>query len=534
MLSFPQIEQTANEFFKNFSGDRFEFSEAAEFLFEKFPAKDADEKEMTEKKLRNILDGSDDGFARTFYGDTFYILDRYLKGLVFRCKPRPFELEEGILVPGARFEPYHSPELFADDLELSSDCGKIQTKDYLASYEKVEDLYYLLGPGGTIDMFYAEKQDNTDAIMEAGGLKGSLRLSQTVFDFAQFYKEHNVRNGDILKFTLDSYMNGTIRVEHEPRPDAPTAKETQEWIRKFEKYLGKVCRDYKDSFDIPSQILYAYIYGEDEGNDLRKLRGPAIDTYHTLMQNVEFIREGVDWTLSSSDNDDDSEIFSMPDTAAEKEEKSPCSCGHDHKDHECTCGHDHKDHECTCGNGKCTCGHEHKEEVPEEITADQFTISAGSLESMDAICRELKADFRETEYRASVFDAMASGMDDFDEFQRVNGEFFELEFQDEAQKAVYLNFAEDIWEYVSDIYAHNIDAMKAPLRQRLLEINDHCADAQKEHETDKKTARKLGEIRQDIRTTLALLSTDAELEETAIEDLDLRIGDIEDSLDDYL
>ena len=324
MLSFPQIEQTANEFFKNFSGDRFEFSEAAEFLFEKFPAKDADEKEMTEKKLRNILDGSDDGFARTFYGDTFYILDRYLKGLVFRCKPRPFELEDGILVPGARFEPYHSPELFADDLELSSDCGKIQTKDYLASYEKVEDLYYLLGPGGTIDMFYAEKQDNTDAIMEAGGLKGSLRLSQTVFDFAQFYKEHNVRNGDILKFTLDSYMNGTIRVEHEPRPDAPrrdsaprrdgapnrsaptpppaaggtpavtgdapTAKETQEWIRKFEKYLGKVCRDYKDSFDIPSQILYAYIYGEDEGNDLRKLRGPAIDTYHTLMQNVEFIR----------------------------------------------------------------------------------------------------------------------------------------------------------------------------------------------------------------------------------------------------
>ena len=40
MLSFPQIEQTANEFLKNFSGDRFEFSEAAEFLFEKFPAKD--------------------------------------------------------------------------------------------------------------------------------------------------------------------------------------------------------------------------------------------------------------------------------------------------------------------------------------------------------------------------------------------------------------------------------------------------------------------------------------------------------------
>ena len=99
---------------------------------------------------------------------------------------------------------------------------------------------------------------------------------------------------------------------------------------------------------------------------------------------------------------------------------------------------------------------------------------------------------------------------------------------------VYLNFAEDIWEYVTEIYAHNIDAMKAPLRQRLLEINDRCAEAQKEQKDDKKTARKLNELRQDIRTTLALLSSDAELEEAAIEDLDLRIGDIEDALDDYL
>ena len=525
MLSFPQIEQTANEFLRNLSGDRFDFSEVAEFLFEKFPAKDADEKDMTEKKLRNVLDCSDDGLARTFYGDTFYLLDRYLNGLVFRCKPRPFELEEGILIPGARFEPFHSPELFVDDLELSSSCGKIPTKEYLASYEKVEDLYYLLGPGGTIDMFYAEKQDNTDAIMAAGGLRGSLRLSQTVFDFSHFYKEHNVRNGDILKFTLDSYMNGTLRVEHESRPDAPSAKETQEWIRKFEKYLGKVCRDYKDSFDIPSQILYAYIYGEDEGNDLRKLRGPAIDTYHTLMQNVEFRREGVDWTLSSSDNDDDSEIFSMPEQNQEENQK--CSCGKEHHDHECSCGKEHHDHECSCEK-------EHHEENPAEISPEQFTISSGSLESMDAICKELNADFREAEYRAAVFDAIASGMEDFAEFQRVNSHFFELNFQDEAQKVVYLNFAEDIWEYVTEIYAHNIDAMKAPLRQRLLEINDRCAEAQKEQKADKKTARKLNELRQDIRTTLALLSSDAELEEAAIEDLDLRIGDIEDALDDYL
>lgn len=511
MLSFPLIEQTANEFLKYCSGDRFDFSEAADFLFEKFPTDHSQEKEMAEKKLRNILDTAEDGLARTFHGDCFYLLDRYLKGLVFRCKPRPFEIEEGILVPGARFEPFHSQELFTDDLEIFSGNEKIQTRDFTASYETVEDLYFLLGPGETLDMFYAENQNNADTIMASGGLRGALRLTQTVFDFSKFYKDHNFRSGDVLKFTLDSYMNGVLHVEHEPRPDTPSGKEVQTWIEKFEKFLGKVCRDYKDSFDIPSQIMYAYIYGEDEGTDLRKLPAPPIDLYHTMMQSIEFQRNGIDWVLVSSDNDDD-DIFSMPD---EPENHEQCSCGHDHQD------------------GKCSCGHDHSEEKS-EISIDQFTISAGSLESMDAIFRELKTDCRESEFRAIVLDAMASGIETFEEFQRIHGELFELSFQDEAQKAAYLNFAEDIWEYSEEIYSHTVDSGKAPLRQRLLEINDRCSNLQKEYSSDKKVSVKLNEVRHDIRTTLSLLSSDALLESEALEDLDLRIGDIEDKLDDYL
>ena len=513
MLSFQQLEDTANEFLKYFTGDRFEFSEICDFLFEKFPAKDETERENTEKKLRNILDTSDEGLARTFHGDCFYILDRYLSGLVFRCKPRQFEIEEGILVPGARFEAFHSQELFVDDLEISSECGTIRTRDFTCSYDKVEDLYFLLGPGGTLDMFYAENQDNADAIMAAGGLKGALRLTQTVFDFREFYQKTNFRSGDILKFTLDSFMNGTLHVEHEPRPDAPSGNEVSLWIQKFEQSLGKVCRDYKDSFDIPSQLLYAYIYGEDCGTDLRKLPAPPIDTYHTLMRNIEFQRDGVDWVLISDDNETDDEPFRMPETHPEEK----CECGHDHKDGKCDCGHDH--------------GHE---EIPEDLSPDQFTISAGSLESMDAIYQELKADYRESEYRAYVLDALASGVETFDEFQRVNEELLSFEFQDEAQKTVFLNFAEDIWEYTSEIYAPNMDARKAPLRQRLLEVNTHCAEMQKEQGSNQKTLRKLNEIRHDIRTTLSLLSSDSELEESALDDLELRIGDIEDSLEDFV
>ena len=152
---------------------------------------------------------------------------------------------------------------------------------------------------------------------------------------------------------------------------------------------------------------------------------------------------------------------------------------------------------------------------------------------MDAIYQELKTDVRESEFRAAVFDAMASGLESFEEFSRVNESMLDLPFQDEAQKAAFFNFAEDIWEYTQEIYSHNIDARKAPLRQRLLEINTECAELQKAQSSNKKNWTQLNEIRRDIRTTLSLLSSDTELEENALESLELRIGDIEDSLEDF-
>jgi chromosome segregation ATPase len=124
-------------------------------------------------------------------------------------------------------------------------------------------------------------------------------------------------------------------------------------------------------------------------------------------------------------------------------------------------------------------------------------------------------------------------VESFDEVSRVYETMLDLPFQDEAQKAVFFNFAEDIWEYTQDIYSHNIDARKAPLRQRLLEINTECAELQKAQNSNEKNRKKLNEIRHDIRTTLALLSSDSELEENALESLELRIGDIEDSLEDF-
>ena len=345
--------------------------------------------------------------------------------------------------------------------------------------------------------------------MAAGGLKGALRLSQTVFDFSRFYREHNVRQGDLLKFTLDSYMNGTMHVEHEPRPDTPSRKEVEQWLSVFEKELGKVCRDYRDSFEIPAQIMYAYIYAAEDGIDLRRMPAPPVDTYHTMMQNIEFQRNGVDWVLVSSDNDDDFDPVPEPD------EKEKCSCGHDRHDHECSCGHDH--HGDFGG-----------------LSPEHFTISAGSLDSMNAIFQELNEDLSETEFRACVLDGIASGIEDFEEFLRVNGKFFELDFQDEAQKTAFLNFAEDIWENANEIYSHNVDALKAPLRQRLLDICGQCSEAKKNHSLEKQASAKLDSIRRDILDTLAILSSDSLLEESDAEALELRIGDIEDELEDYL
>ena len=131
-----------------------------------------------------------------------------------------------------------------------------------------------------------------------------------------------------------------------------------------------------------------------------------------------------------------------------------------------------------------------------------------------------------------MLDTIANGAESFAEFERIHENLVKFVFTDEGQEAAYLNYIEELWEQLADHYSHNIDSLKAPLRQRLLELTDRRIELSSiilEHKSTLSDDLKqdMVKLHKEILDTLFVLNRDAILEEEEIAELDLRVGDIE-------
>ena len=511
MLTYDQLEEAVMKFVMASEQESFD---AEELAAELDPHSEGENRENTFRRICNILD-SCEFVARKHSSDLYYILDRFFRGTTVLCKPRPFELEHGIFLPAARLEPFHPAELYAGELEIrgGTSSDPFELTEVKTAFGEVADLFFMLGPSGTVDMLVAESQDNYEAIRRCNGLNDSLTVKLEAFDFSAFYRESGFRSGDFLKFEIESWADGRWKVSHLSRIDAPSPAEIDRWIEKFESALTAVCSDYKDSLEIHEQIEYAYVYAAASGNDLRRLPGPSIDLYQNRMRSISFRRDGSEWTLISNDDldDDGSDEFSAstPEHGSAHGHSSSCACGHHHS-----------------GPGE--------EESPfGDMSPKDFSASQGTMESIDAILHEIHAPVSETEVQAYMLDTIANGAESFAEFERVHENLLKFVFTDEAQEAAYLNYVEDLWEQTADHYSHNLDSLKAPLRQRLLELTDRRIELSAvilEHggsTAPEELKNGMIQLHREILETLSLLNRDVLLEDEEISDLELRVGDIE-------
>lgn len=510
MLNYDKLENAVMKFIMESKQESFD---AEELAAEIDPQSDGEDRETTIRRICNMLD-SCEFVARKHSSDLYYILNNFFRGTTVLCKPRPFELEQGIFIPAARLEPFHPAELYAGELEFSSGMvsAPFELTEVKTAYKEIADLFFMLGPSGTIDTLVAESQDNYDAIRRHNGLNDAMTVTLEAFDFAEFYRSTGFRSGDFLKFEIKSWADGEWKVSHVSRIDAPSPAEINRWVDKFENALTDVCFDYKDSLEIHEQIMYAYVYAAASGSDLRRLPGPAIDLYQNMMQTISFRRDGSEWTLISNDALEDSSAADAPEHPHE----------HTHHGRACSCGHDHQHHE------------EHHGDTPfGDLSPDDFSASQGTMESLDAILHEIHAPIHETELQAYMLDTIAGGAESFAEFERVHEELIQFVFTDEGQETAYRNYVEELWEYLADHYSHNLDSLKAPLRQRLLELTDRrieLAAVILEHKSaalPEELKQNMVTLHKQILDTLFILNRDAVLEEEEIAELELRVGDIE-------
>ena len=158
MLSYDKLESGVMKFLDD---SKLECFDAEELASELEPQAEGEDRETVLRRVCGILD-SCGLVARKHSSDLYYILDHFFRGTEFLCKPREVEIAKGILIPAARFEPFHPAELYPDELEISAKHSReaFSLKEIRVNYGEISDLFLMLGPAGTMDMLIAESQEN--------------------------------------------------------------------------------------------------------------------------------------------------------------------------------------------------------------------------------------------------------------------------------------------------------------------------------------------------------------------------------------
>ena len=89
---------------------------------------------------------------------------------------------------------------------------------------------------------------------------------------------------------------------------------------------------------------------------------------------------------------------------------------------------------------------------------------------MPAILKAIGSSLSEVEIDSYILESCFDRDKDFTAFLNKVFDFEKLDFTDEAQKTVFLNFLEERFERLSENYNRFNDEEKAPLRSRILEI----------------------------------------------------------------
>ncbi len=546
MLNLNRIEEVIEDLLAENFAQKISFpaSELADAAIAELSVKDQDEIKRIRKECDLILRAHEDLFVS---GDKVYPKDTFFNGTELRIVPTGHEIEKAILFPGAAFIPFCSNELFSDEFELKDQQGNIlPVMEVQSPYNDLLPSFLMLGPSGIVDHLSAESEENRMLLRGAKTPDGlSFRLS--AFDLAAFYRDNSFQNGDAVIIRVEDWSSGKFRIVRIERHDQSAPEEEKSrFVRDFEHALIRVCQTERDYMEIPEQIAEAYLFAFEDDHDLRKRPVLSLEEYRLRMNEIGIKRDGSEWLLVPADDLDTPGQFeqSLLRSKAEQDAKlqnEACSCTHDHKDGECHC-HDHKNGECHCHDHKANKTDDGRTLDP-DLDPNNFTISGGTLESIDAILSELNAPVNSVELGAMIYDSLANGEDSFNGFCSRIMDFMELKFVDDAQEVAFLNFLEENWEMAQEYFSPTEDAMRAPLRTRLLDLTKMRIEYSvrlleryqgKENALPKKTVSALANIHRDICDTLAILNSENHIgDEAEYEQLELRIGDIEDAWDDF-
>ncbi len=344
-------------------------------------------------------------------GERFAGRAEFFSGAEFLITPDELEIEAGILIPGHRFAPFVSAEVFPSEVVLTDEekAGELPRRHYRGELETLFPYHMLLGSEQVFDFFIAEDAANQEAVSRAGSGKA---LTLHVFDMRNWYDEHAFSTGDALLCTVRDWSRGAVSCRF-LSGEARRNGAIRDWCGRFAGALERVIDRFEQYFDIPEQLAWSFF--EDGALLRRGDQGASLDEFIRMTDRIEVGYDAGHTALArrsgETDADEDGAV------------------------------------------------------VPEGVR-----VSRGMTDSLGGILQELGLAITPVEIDGFILDCCYYREFDFESFfARCFGRE-PLPFADEAQEAVFRNYVEDRWEELTGNYNRTDDEPKAELRSSILDL----------------------------------------------------------------
>lgn len=350
-----------------------------------------------------IIDADTDFFRD---GDRVCRREAVFCGRSFLLTPETWEIAEGVLIPGHRFVPYLDPEVFPSEVTLRTGRRRIRTREDAFKMAQIIGCFPLMGTEQMLDVLVAESPEND---FLRSGARADNEVKLTVFDLADFYREHDFEEGDALKCEVVDYYSGVVKFSFLSGSERPSAKK-RAFIAAFDAACEKVLCNGGEFLDVPEVLARCFFVGGADLDD----PGASLD---------EFIRESLKIVLGA-----DSE-----------------------------------------GNGELRLAEPEAEDEMDTALPEGVSISSGETGSLPQMLKATGAAVTPEEIDGFILDACATRELDFAAFFARTFRGREPQFVDAAQEAVFMNAVEDRFEELSHNYDRADDEFKAPLRSSIME-----------------------------------------------------------------
>jgi len=195
----------------------------------------------------------------------------FFQGAQFRITPLKEEVESGFVVPGHRFFPFASREVFPPDARLVlPDGSALRTRT--VSIPQVQAMACLLFYGSSLSIEYLLLDHEDNAPVLKPPFDGDVKL--TAFDLRDYFAESGFRPGDSLMLTVVDWLQGVFSVA---RAEAVTdLVSSRKWVGSVQMALDDAMDELGTDGDCQEQLALAVYNAQNDPDCIPLTKAPPL------------------------------------------------------------------------------------------------------------------------------------------------------------------------------------------------------------------------------------------------------------------